>query len=206
MPSNGLLKPVKPRSKDKINDQAQQLLRKYYRELLASPGCFPMTELFEFVFPQWGIKAAIQHLPTGIEAITVPTRVPYMLKHVVLYDDKHTTVVLAPEVYERLHQGDGRARFTVAHEVYHALYHAPEVEQVLVERRTIALAREQDIPAYMNPHWQADKFAAALLMPEVAVRRLVREHGPDVDRIMRTFGVSRMAAKIRVGEILGRWN
>ena len=105
MPSNGLLKPVTPRSKDKINDQAQQLLRDYYPELLARPGRFPMPELFEFTLGQWRIKTAVQHLPAGVEAITVPAGVPYMLRHAVLHDDKHTTVVLAPEVYERLHQG-----------------------------------------------------------------------------------------------------
>ena len=206
MPSNELLKPVTPRSKAAISRQAQQFLRKHFPKLLISPGRSPMIELFEFTLDQLGIEAAVKDLPAGIEGITVPAGMPYMFERGVLCDYKHTAVVLAPEVHESLHQDGGRARFTVAHEMYHALYHVPEVEQVWVEHRTVALAREQDIPAYRNPQWQADKFAAELLMPEPAVVCLVQEYGPGLDRIMWVFGVSRMAAKIRVGEISGRWN
>lgn len=69
-------------------------------------------------------------------------------------------IKIRPEVYEAAHAGDGRARLTVLHECGHVLLH----------RKVSALNRESaprgvDLRPFENSEWQANVFAAEVLMP-----------------------------------------
>ncbi|MCL1914983.1 MAG: ImmA/IrrE family metallo-endopeptidase [Eubacteriaceae bacterium] len=67
------------------------------------------------------------------------------------------------DVYHNAIKGDGRARFTLAHELGHLLMHSNGV---------IALARNESIHKYMDPEWQANTFAGELLVnPGLCVGR-----------------------------------
>ena len=98
-------------------------------------------------------------------------------------------IKIREDVYERAINGYGRDRFTIAHEIGHYLLHNNE---------TVRLARiEQNkrIEAYRNPEWQADTFAAELLMPIT----LIDTKNPRI--ISEEFGVSFTAANIRIKKI-----
>ncbi len=102
--------------------------------------------------------------------------------------DEHC-IKIREDVYNRAYLGCGRDRFTLAHELGHYLLH---------DARSISLARlgeTKNVQAYRNPEWQADTFAAELLMPVELITT------DDTEWISNTFGVSKQAAQIRLKKI-----
>lgn len=92
-------------------------------------------------------------------------------------------VRLREDVYVKMLEGDGRARFTAAHELGHYFLH----QNVPLQRTTA-----KSIPAYRNAEVQANRFAACILMPA----RLI-DRGMSARDMMGTFGVSAKAAQNR---------
>jgi len=92
--------------------------------------------------------------------------------------------MIRTDVYLRAAQGNGRDRFTLAHEAGHAIMHIGTLN------RSAPVGK---VPTYSDPEWQANRFAAALLMP----RRLVAAC-MNVNEIVQRFGVSRECAEVRV--------
>ncbi len=88
------------------------------------------------------------------------------------------------DVYERAVNGNPRDRFTLCHELGHYLLHQPEY---------ISYARG-NVPAFMNPEWQANTFAAELMAPY----HLVKDLSPD--EIAKKCGMSWQAANIQYNE------
>lgn len=98
-------------------------------------------------------------------------------------------IKIREDVYERAIKGYGRDRFTLAHELGHFLMHQPE--NISFARTGIA----SKIEAYRDPEWQANTFAAELLMPI----SLINTDNPY--EISTEFGVSITAATLRVKKI-----
>lgn len=98
-------------------------------------------------------------------------------------------VVIREDVLGLAELGDGHSRYTFAHEIGHFILHLDGI---------IGFPRggSHKVPAYQKSEWQANAFAAALLMP----RDLVT--GLDVDEIVQLFCVSKRAAQIRIEEIM----
>lgn len=92
---------------------------------------------------------------------------------------------LREDVYDELHEHDGRARFTVAHELGHLFMHRSESGFARFDVHA-------KMPLYESSEWQADTFAAELLMP---LAHAVKCN--CVDDIKTMFGVSKQAAEIR---------
>ncbi|MEM1132649.1 MAG: ImmA/IrrE family metallo-endopeptidase [Pseudomonadota bacterium] len=92
-------------------------------------------------------------------------------------------IQLPNSVYRQLMRGDRRARFTAAHELGHLLLHC---------KQPVHFARHKRADWKTDPEWQANTFAAALLMPEKGVRRC-----KSIEEITKKFGVSYEAAKCR---------
>jgi Zn-dependent peptidase ImmA (M78 family) len=89
------------------------------------------------------------------------------------------------DVYEELCANDGRARFTVAHELGHLFLHQDT-------GGFARFSRDTAMKIYESSEWQADNFAAELLMPlDFAV------NCGGIESIMAMFGVSYTAAEIR---------
>lgn len=88
------------------------------------------------------------------------------------------------DVYDKAVEGDPRHRFTLAHELGHFLLHTPD---------RVSFARG-DVPAYMNPEWQANVFAGELLAPCGLVK------GMTVYEIVDKCGMSFTAAQIQYNE------
>ncbi len=104
-------------------------------------------------------------------------------EYAVTYPEQNK-IAIREDVYERACNGVPRDRFTIAHEIGHLLLHSPG---------TIKLARgieSNKVPAYKDPEWQANTFAAELLAPPSIINGLSKE------AVVRECGVS-----LRVGEI-----
>ena len=90
-------------------------------------------------------------------------------------------MLIRSDVYDKAVLGSARDRFTLCHELGHYLLHQPE---------SISYARGT-VPAYRNPEWQANTFAAELMAPANMVKNM------SIEEIMEECGMSRQAAAIQ---------
>lgn len=181
---------VAPRSRASIENTARVLLASMYPQCLLEPQPIPMREIFDIDLVKGSsFHPVVADLPPGLEGIT---------------DCGTKEVTLAPEIYEGLERNNGRCRFAAAHEVGHVALHAKQLAEraaiKFVNVGGLMLARRSSIKPYRDPEWQANAFAAGLLMPEEMVRKLASQTRRYllVDRIMNTFEVSREAADYRI--------
>ena len=99
-------------------------------------------------------------------------------------------IKLREDVYERAIQGIGRDRFTVAHELGHYLLH---------DDNNVTLARmekNKKIEHFRDPEWQANTFAAELLVPLNLIDT------QNIYEIAENFGVSNQVAEIRLNKLI----
>ncbi len=85
------------------------------------------------------------------------------------------------DVYDGAVSGNPRDRFTLCHELGHWLLHQPE---------DVSFARGK-IPKYCDPEWQANTFAAELLVPNYLTKNM------NVKEITVICGVSFRCAEIQ---------
>ena len=176
---------VRPLSRADIERQAFAVLQRFYPKLLREPGWFPVIDFFDILRDAYGLDPGVEELSDGVEGVTWP-------------DGR---VILSEETYRAASQGNGRARFTVPHEGYHGIQHRGQIRRALVHTGGLVLHRRQSIPAYKDPEWQANVFAAAVLMPALMVKAVVANVFDPVGAIVRTFGVSRTAAEVRISQL-----
>jgi Zn-dependent peptidase ImmA (M78 family) len=102
-----------------------------------------------------------------------------------------------------------RRRFTIAHEIGHALLHAPgfdnfevsdRVDEGQIEQRELTLARQTHDGFRPVHEAEADRFAAALLMPPQLVKERF-QRDPNPAYLAETFSVSEAAMKIRLKQL-----
>ncbi len=92
---------------------------------------------------------------------------------------------LREDVYEKGWAGEGRARFTAAHELGHFVLHAG--------LPLARIERQEKLPPFRRAEAQANRFAAEILMPLRFIGRT-----DSVRAIMKRHGVSRVAAQTRL--------
>lgn len=98
------------------------------------------------------------------------------------YDPKSNSLYVRNSVYERAYCGDGRSRFTLAHELAHWFLHG--------EQAVLARSLSGDFPIYCNSEWQANTFASMLLMDPDLIKTL------SIKQIVDQCEVSYQAASI----------
>lgn len=91
-------------------------------------------------------------------------------------------------IYINANDKPGRQRFTIAHEIAHILLHHQK-DSVFTDYRNKG--------AYSQQEFEADNFAAALLMPKERSHQIWNICN-DVDDFASIMGVSRAAASIRL--------
>ena len=103
-------------------------------------------------------------------------------------------IKVRPEVYDAAFAEDGRARFTLLHECGHIFLH----QNVSALHRK-AWQPTTQLPVYRNSEWQADVFAAELLMPPKSFigRRSLLAY-------CRGMAVSHAAAKLQGKKLIQR--
>ncbi|MBD55350.1 ImmA/IrrE family metallo-endopeptidase [uncultured Pseudoalteromonas sp.] len=95
-------------------------------------------------------------------------------------------ILIRNSVYEDAACGDGRARFTLAHEIGHLILH---------KNQTPAFSRGRH-QVYEDSEWQADTFASEFLMDS----RFIKEND-DEHSLMEKFQVSYTAAKMKLKKL-----
>lgn len=174
---------VSPLSRRKIELIAEHFLSKVQPECLCSPIRFDVERCFDVTLPVKGYQPDLVDLGPGIEGLTDPI---------------HKVVRIPPRIYEDMVAGDGRARFTVSHEIGHVILHAQQVREIMVNCGQDGLKRRSDIEAYRDPEWQANAFAAAVLMPETAVKQIMEEKHGSAALVAIRLQVSTLAADYRL--------
>ncbi|MBB52246.1 MAG: hypothetical protein CMK88_16215 [Pseudomonadales bacterium] len=98
-------------------------------------------------------------------------------------------VRLRDDVYLGACDGVGRDRFTAAHELGHYLLHRDVPPKY---HRAVS----GELKAYVDSEWQANEFAAALLMPAEGVARC-----QSLEEVSAKFGVSTLAAETQAKKL-----
>ena len=165
---------VPPRSLDSITASAD-----VFRRALGVQGDkFPLVDVMEKIIPSlWdGFSLVVGDMGEMGSA------------HGLAFPEKGE-IWLREDVYEGYLAGQGRDRFTAAHELGHLLLH-----------NNIGMARSIKSPSelkpYENSEWQANTFAGALLIPVETARKL-----KDEFELMDACGVSFDAARVRLAQL-----
>ncbi len=104
------------------------------------------------------------------------------------YCPQTNTLSVRQDVYLDACNNDPRHRFTIAHELGHYFLHN--------EISAFSRCSEGDIiPSYRDPEWQANTFAASLLMPKDLIM------GMTPEQVALKCGTSLQAAKIALKSI-----
>ena len=167
---------TKPRSIKEIRKKAN-LIRTVVKRIHGQDEEFPIIEFVESYLPQ-----IFDEFILHVEEVNV------MNNNHGLTDVKSGTIRLREDVYNGACDGKGRDRFTIAHELGHLLLHSQD---------NLELARsDNEIKAYENPEWQANRFAAELLMPLDLITS-----DDTVETLSRRFGVTYSAAEVRLNSL-----
>jgi hypothetical protein len=148
------------------------------------------------------------NIPVGYEIANLPDGV---LGETSFSSEKGEIIVtLSPSTYEGLERNVPRDRYSAAHEAGHAVQHSAEVIRLSrLPHRADALLRGAyaTLKRYEDAEWQANAFAAALLIPARALWILERkgcELTPEL--LQRYFGVSRSCAEKRLRTYADKWS
>src|SRR4051812_32522326 len=121
-------------------------------------------------------------LESKTEIWTVRGKMPFSLEFVsdadmpgdsglTLYEEPKIVVKIPRSVRARAFMGDGYARYTIAHELGHAVLHVDKLIQgAALPRRRLGNATSPWIPKFKSAEHQAMVFAAALLINDDTAR------------------------------------
>lgn len=124
----------------------------------------------------------VESLPDGDEARAYPDGAPH--------HPDGPVIQMLPGVYDSAAANRGRPRLTILHECGHVLLH----QHVAVHHRG---PRGAALPTWENSEWQANQFAAELLMPIASLNSM-----EELEEYVRRMGVSREAACNRAQQLV----
>lgn len=172
--------PVKPTSKANIKNIADAF-RLHIENCFGSYDTFcPVTDALE----------TLGREPfNDFSFVVLDDNDPSMADKWAYTDPNNKCIYIKNSIYAKACQHNPQARFTIAHELGHLL---------LGHKLDMVFARQNgngQIPCFRDSEWQADTFAAYLLMPAELAR------GMSASEIERRFGVSASAAVAREGRL-----
>jgi hypothetical protein len=181
-------------SKESIERTALRFLQTYDPESLSVLKPVPIADIVEFDMPSpgSGLIVRVGELPAPLEAITDSISNPGQID-----------LIFSPRTYEMLRDGKFRARFTAAHEAGHVVIHADQMPGSLNSGMYEAFARRSDLPAYCDPEWQANYFAACVLMNRNSMQAIHSQYGHSPEAVSELLQVSIQAASKRLMYLFG---
>ncbi len=105
------------------------------------------------------------------------------------YDTQKNVIFVRSDVYDKAVKGDGRARFTIMHEIAHYILFKLFGFPYKMALASIVYKSDATLKS-MDPEWQADTFSGAFLCSKEYVKSL------DIDEIETQCGVSRRSAEV----------
>jgi Zn-dependent peptidase ImmA (M78 family) len=136
-------------------------------------------------------------LPVNLKRIASGLRVKVLEDAALEFDDEHPGLsgmysIENGQPVVRVNVADPpvRRRFTLAHELgHHCLKHGPLFRDP---------TQNFNILSFDSKEAAANKFAAELLMPEIAIKALIKEGLQDIPTLAKKFEVSEVAMKYRL--------
>lgn len=166
--ANKMIVAAKPRRGLDIDVSANRINKQFQPDTLKRPIPFDVEAFFEFDLKSIsGVKSDYGLLPFGIHGITDSERMECIISSSLMDDPSKIKF----------------ARSTIAHEIAHVLTHVPEFRKKRAilksihdnKHTSLSLHREEAVKLYMNPEWQAWRYAGALLMPEATFKEVVMD-------------------------------
>lgn len=143
---------VPPASKNDIKNLALEVRERFQ---LYDAVYFPVVDFIEMLMPindrNFNYEI-VEDYKLGLDAAN--------------YNPQSHLMKIRESVYNGACDGNGRDRFTLAHEIGHYFMHS-DID-LLLNR----IDRNTSIPLYRNSEWQANTFASALLMPDHIIKNL----------------------------------
>ena len=102
-------------------------------------------------------------------------------------DFSNHIIYIREDIWRRLDKDDPRARFTACHEFGHLILHS--FQPIFMARGNI-----EQYPIYRDAEWQADVFAASLLMPASKARDFLSTNN-SLFACANHFGISMTACE-----------
>jgi len=183
-----------PTSGNKLDLHALAIVRKYQPSVLDNPSPFDVERFFENDLESIA----------GVHFDYLPLRYD-----VFGYTDSDEMVSVVSASLADDPANINLFRATVAHEAGHAILHVPQFRRkkqllkfVDSDEMDVGLRmyREDQIPLYENPEWQAWRFAKGLLMPLPMVFRAF-QLAYSLEDMSDAFGVSVKFARSRLKEL-----
>jgi Zn-dependent peptidase ImmA (M78 family) len=116
-----------------------------------------------------------------------------MLDDEAAYDPERNLLLIPERTFAAINQGNPRARYTIAHELGHMWLQHPKLRHRNVSKRQI-----EKLSTFRRDEAQADKFAAAFLVPQQLVYDPLNATS---EQIANQFQVSQKCACIRKLEL-----
>ena len=104
------------------------------------------------------------------------------------YNPRNNSLNVSNSVYLSACNGDGRHRFTLAHELAHWYLHS--------NKAVLARNTQDTFPKYCDSEWQANTFASMLLMEPALIKNM------PIEQIVERCSVSYQAATIAKNKVL----
>lgn len=158
-----------------IERKALQFLSMTSPASLSFPGPVPILDIFENKMDLFDFRVLIGKNIKGLGGFT---------------DVTHRYIQISCSTYRRLEKGDPQGKFTVAHEFGHAVLHS--------EYKAAIFALRSQIRPFEDPEWQANTFAASVLMPFPTMKMLFQKNDLTPENVMELYQVSWSAATRRV--------
>lgn len=173
-----------PRSGAQIDQHALEIIRKVQPEVLIKPEPFDIERFFDcYLEEMTGVEPDYLELNPGIQGYT---------------DIDEMKTVISLELMEDETQNNRRyRRSTMGHEAGHVIQHVPEFRKTKAllkfihdaQHVRLRMYREEHVPLYRNPEWQAWRFSGALLMPTPTFIAAI-EQGKTVLDLVEIFDVN----------------
>ena len=183
---------VLPRSRSDIERKTEMFLREVDPVHLKMPKKLDIMSILEIDLMDLGLFVEIvPELHGNREACLVP-------------DDRK--ILIPRRIHESAMDDNPRARFTVAHEIYHAIDHFKQFTKFNLARKKYV--DKLEFKVYMDPEWQANWGGAALLMPRKTIipffnglQRRGMGINEIIEEIQKVYVVSRIAARKRLEKL-----
>lgn len=165
-----------PVSRQKLREFAEYVRKRLeLHDVIYFPIINVLENVLPIIYPEYSFEVGTMGEMGNLHGITLPDK---------------GIIRIREDVYEGATQGNGRDRFTCAHELGHFLMH---------DKESVRFARSSGEPKkiYMDPEWQADAFAGELLVPAYKLPKNKKPH-----EISILCGVTRKAAEVQCNKMM----
>lgn len=211
------IKQCSPMSFQEVSETAEGVVEALFPESFRHGTAIPVLDAFDLLDDQQMLEEIEAAAPIKFAPYDVGDWPDTKPEGQTCYQDSENVLLVGirEDMFERATEDkDGRARFTLAHELAHALLHG----DLLVEKEgqafrdetcTAQSSKPDGIPYYRWPEWQANVWASAFLMPAEAIRSFVEGKGVadeefSIQDMAQHFQVSVQAARIRLEQVMTR--